>query len=125
MLLPDRRQVVESISFMCHRKSFVPNGLRAVLAFFAQTADTIVFGVWGDRARHRASGAGSRMSSKSTTSGKSEGPSPKQLDRLNAALRAAEVAKTVARLTPARPAETYGKIRDERSKDNRISATPQ
>jgi len=84
-----------------------------------------MLGVWGDLARHRVSGAGNRMSSESTTSGKSEGPSPKQLDRLNASLRAAEVAKTVARLTPARPAETYGKIRDERCKDNRITSAPQ
>lgn len=64
------------------------------------------------------------MTAKDTTRPKGDGPSPKQLERLNAALRAAEVAKTVARLGPTRPAETYGKIRDERSKDNRITSTP-
>ena len=54
------------------------------------------------------------MSTKDSTSAKGDGPSPKQLERLNAALRAAEVAKRAAQLAPTRPAETYGKIRDER-----------
>ena len=62
---------------------------------------------------------------KDTASAKGRGPSPKQLDRLNASLHAADVAKAVARLAPTRPAETYGKIRDERSNDNRIISAPQ
>lgn len=64
------------------------------------------------------------MTAKDTASAKGDGPSPKQLERLTAALRAAEVAKSASRLVPARPAETYGKIRDERSLDNRITSTP-
>ncbi|MCH8853435.1 MAG: hypothetical protein IID41_12415 [Planctomycetes bacterium] len=64
------------------------------------------------------------MTAKDTTKSKGNGPSPKQLERLNAALRAAEIAKSASRLVPTRPAETYGKIHDERSKDNRITSTP-
>jgi hypothetical protein len=64
------------------------------------------------------------MTAKDTAKVKGDGPSPKELERLNAALRAAEVAKTVAGLGPTRPAETYGKIRDERFKDNRITSAP-
>jgi len=48
------------------------------------------------------------------------GPTPAQLERLADSLRAAELAKNMAKLEPARPAETYGKIRDERSNSNRI-----
>ncbi len=52
-------------------------------------------------------------------------PSPQHLERLASALRAAEVAQNAAKLVPARPAETYGKIRDERSGTNRIFSAPQ
>lgn len=65
------------------------------------------------------------MTTTNTTSGKGGNPTPQQLDRLRASLKAAEVAKVVARLIPARHAETYGKIRDERSKDDRIISSRQ
>lgn len=53
------------------------------------------------------------------------GPSPQQLERLAKSLRAAEIAQEVAKLQPARPAETYGKIRDERGNAGRICSSPQ
>lgn len=73
----------------------------------------------------RASGDGNEMTFECKIADESEDPTPKQLERLNAALRAAEVAKTVARIGPTRPAETYGKIRDERSKAHRIASARQ
>lgn len=65
------------------------------------------------------------MSSKAPASDQSDGPSPKQLDRLKAALRATEIAQKASRLAPTRPAETYGKIRDERCDNNHLVSTPQ
>jgi hypothetical protein len=51
---------------------------------------------------------------------KREAPSPKQLERLTESVRAAGFVKKLANITPVRPAETYGKLRDDRSENQRL-----
>jgi len=52
-------------------------------------------------------------------------PTPVQLERLKAALRAADVARDCAKLTPTRPAVTYSKLTDGRSGNGRVISAPQ
>ena len=65
------------------------------------------------------------MAQESKPSTQNNGPTPQQLDRLTSALRAAEVARKAADLVVPRPAETYGKIRDERANTGHICSSPQ
>lgn len=82
--------------------------------------------LFGTEAVALIEGRQARMSQKETRRiSETSGPLPKHLERLSTALRAAEVARNMIKLAPARPAETYGKIRDDRSATNRIFSAPQ
>lgn len=50
---------------------------------------------------------------------------PKELERLQAVVRAAKIVEEAARLNPPRPAITYSKLREEQTTHHRITSTPQ
>ena len=55
---------------------------------------------------------------------KTDATSPKQLERLMEAVRAADLVKKLANTTPPRPAQTYGRLQDERSENQRMTSQP-